>query len=77
MLLKKDWSQPQFESVEPMSKAKRDAERRRLDADSSVMLYEIVPTLPEERAPGAWGQWMMPEKMLRTWREMVDAMKKG
>lgn len=77
MMLMRNWDQPEVHSALPMSSAKRDAERRRLDANRNVYLYEIVPTLPEEMAPGAWGQWMLPKKMLRTWRETVDALKKG
>lgn len=55
----------------PMSGEERAAMRQQFDRDATIELYEIVPTHELERAKGAWGDWMSPEKMLKTWAEMA------
>lgn len=55
----------------PMTREQRDAERAALDADSGVMLFEIIPSCSAEWAPGAWGEYRMPEREEARFRAMA------
>lgn len=61
----------------PMSREERATMRQQFDRDGTIELYEIIPTHAEERTKGAWGEWMSPEKMLKTWKEMAPPPKQG